>query len=108
VGEGTSNTVPRVTTGATLNNQFSDFFIEDGSFVRLQNVQLGYSFPKNLSGRFGVSKLRLYASANNLFTLTKYRGFDPNVSSGNPVGSGIDGGVYPVPTTYLLGINLKF
>jgi TonB-linked SusC/RagA family outer membrane protein len=108
VGEGTSNTVPRVTTGATLNNQFSDFFIEDGSFVRLQNVQLGYSFPKNLSGRFGVSKLRLYASANNLFTLTKYRGFDPNVSSGNPVGAGIDGGVYPVPTTYLLGINLKF
>jgi TonB-linked SusC/RagA family outer membrane protein len=108
VGEGTSNTVPRVTTGATLNNQFSDFFIEDGSFVRIQNVQLGYSFPKNLSGRFGVSKLRLYASANNLFTLTKYRGFDPNVSSGNPVGAGIDGGVYPVPTTYLLGINLKF
>ncbi len=108
VGEGTSNTVPRVTTGATLNNQFSDFFIEDGSFVRLQNVQLGYSFPSNFSERFGVSKLRLYASANNLFTLTRYRGFDPNVSSGNPVGAGIDGGVYPVPRTYLLGINLKF
>ncbi|MDP5230520.1 MAG: TonB-dependent receptor [Cellulophaga sp.] len=108
VGEGTSNTVPRVTTGATLNNQFSDYFIEDGSFVRLQSLQLGYSFPTGLSERFGVSKLRLYTSVNNLFTLTKYRGFDPNVTSGSPVGSGIDGGVYPVPRTYLLGINLKF
>jgi len=107
-GEGTSNTVPRVTTGATGNNQFSDYFVEDGSFIRIQNIQLGYSLPMKVVDRFGMSKLRFYLSANNLLTLTKYRGYDPSASSGSPVGAGIDYGFYPVPRTYLLGINLKF
>ena len=107
-GEGTSNTVPRVTTGATGNNQFSDYFVEDGSFIRIQNIQLGYSLPMKVVDRFGMSKLRFYLSANNLLTLTKYRGYDPSATSGSPVGAGIDYGFYPVPRTYLLGINLKF
>ncbi|SMC62118.1 SusC/RagA family TonB-linked outer membrane protein [Cellulophaga tyrosinoxydans] len=107
-GEGTSNKVPRVTTGATGNNQFSDYFVEDGSFIRIQNIQLGYSLPMKVVDRFGMSKLRFYLSANNLLTLTKYRGYDPSASSGSPIGAGIDYGFYPVPRTYLLGINLKF
>ena len=107
-GEGTTNTYPRVTTGATSNTLFSDFFVEDGSFVRLQNAQLGYTFPTELMERFGADKLRVYVSVNNIYTFTEYRGYDPSASSGAPIGAGIDQGFYPVPRTYLLGLNLKF
>ncbi len=106
-GEGTSNSFPRVTTGATNNTLFSDFYVEDGSFIRLQNVQLGYSFPSELLERWGLQKLRVYVSANNLFTLTEYSGYDPTASTGEPIGGGIDYGFYPTPRTYLLGMNLK-
>ena len=108
IGEGTSTTQPRVTNGATSNTLFSDFFVEDGSFVRIQNAQLGYTFPQEMMNSIGVDKLRLYLSANNIYTLTKYRGYDPSASSGAPIGAGIDPGFYPVPRTYLLGVNLKF
>lgn len=108
VGEGTSNTTPRLTTGATSNTLFSDYFVEDGSFVRLQNAQVGYTFPQAFMDRFGADKLRLYVSANNIFTFTEYRGYDPSASSGSPIGAGIDQGFYPVPRTFLLGINLNF
>lgn len=107
-GEGSTNKYPRVTTGATQNNLFSDFFVEDGSFIRLQNVQLGYTLPQTIINRIGVEKLRFYMAANNLFTLTEYRGFDPSASSGDPIGAGIDQGFYPIPTMYMLGLNLKF
>lgn len=105
-GPGSTDLYPRVTTGATSNTLFSDFFVEDGSFVRLQNAQLGYTFPQENS--MGVDKLRLYFSVNNIFTLTEYKGYDPSASSGAPIGAGIDQGFYPVPRTYLLGLNLKF
>lgn len=106
-GEGSTNTDPRVTTGANSNGLFSDYFVEDGSFVRLQNVQLGYTFiPKSEDSK--MSKLRLYVSASNLLTLTEYRGYDPTASSGAPIGGGIDQGFYPNPKTFLLGLNLKF
>ena len=109
VGEGTSNSIPRVTTGATSNNLFSDYFVEDGSFLRIQNAQLGYTLPNDLMERFGADKLRVYLSVNNLYTFSKYRGFDPSgASGGSPIGGGIDQGFYPVPRTYLLGLNLKF
>ncbi len=108
VGEGTSNTTPRLTTGATSNTLFSDYFVEDGSFVRLQNAQVGYTFPQAFMDRFGADKLRLYVSANNIFTFTEYRGYDPSASSGSPIGAGIDQGYYPVPRTFLLGVNLNF
>ena len=106
-GEGTSNTSPRATIGANSNGLFSDYFVEDGSFVRLQNIQLGYTFPRP-SDDATVEKLRLYVSANNLFTLTEYRGYDPTASSGAPVGGGIDPGFYPNAKVFLLGVNLKF
>jgi TonB-linked SusC/RagA family outer membrane protein len=107
-GPGTSNTSPRVTTGATGNTLFSDFYVEDGSFLRLQNVQLGYTLERDQLKRSKLDKVRFYVSASNLFTLTKYRGFDPTTSNGNPIGGGIDQGFYLNPKTFLFGMNVNF
>ncbi|MEY2692403.1 MAG: hypothetical protein RIT03_793 [Bacteroidota bacterium] len=107
-GEGTSNSVPRVTTEATTNNLFSDYFVEDASFLRIQNIQLGYTFANSLSQKVGITKLRLYSSVNNPFTFTKYRGFDPTGSNGAAIGGGIDYGFYPSPKVFILGLNLNF
>ncbi len=107
-GEGTSNSFPRVTTGANSNGLFSDFFVEDGSFVRLQNVQLGYTLSQETTENMGISNLRIYVSASNLLTLTEYTGYDPTATSADAIGGGIDNGFYPSPRTFLLGMNLKF
>lgn len=106
-GPGTSNDFPRVTTSATSNTLFSDFFVEDGSFIRVQNLQLGYTF-KDLLSASQIDDLRLYVSVLNAFTLTEYQGYDPTTTSGAPIGGGIDFGFYPSPRTYLMGLNLKF
>lgn len=105
-GAGTSTEVPRVTTAATANGVFSDFFVEDASFLRLQSVQLGYTLPFKV-GPKRSSSLRLYLSGNNLLTLSNYKGFDPGASSGAPIGGGIDYGFYPIARTILFGANLK-
>ena len=107
-GEGTSNSVPRVTTGANTNRLFSDYFVEDASYFRIQNIQLGYTLNPNFVSKAGISKLRLYAGVNNLYTFTKYKGYDPGASNGAPIGGGIDDGFYPIPRTYLLGLNINF
>jgi len=116
-GEGTSNSIPRVTTGATANNNFSEYYVEDASYFRIQNIQLGYTLSPSITQKVGISKLRLYGAVNNLYTFTKYKGFDPSVSIGpgnrdqvsqSPIGAGIDYGFYPTPRTYLLGLNLNF
>jgi TonB-linked SusC/RagA family outer membrane protein len=107
-GAGTSDSFPRVTTGATSNNLFSDFYVEDGSFLRLQSVQLGYSVGQNLLDRLEFDKVRFFVSATNLFTLSNYKGYDPTTSNGSPIGGGIDQGFYPSPKTFLLGINVNF
>jgi TonB-linked SusC/RagA family outer membrane protein len=107
-GSGTSADFPRVTTAASNNTLFSDFFVEDGSFIRVQNIQLGYTFSEKLTNAWKMDEFRLYASVSNAFTFTKYRGYDPTTSSGAPIGGGIDIGFYPTPKTYLLGLNLKF
>lgn len=107
-GPGTSNTFPRVTTGATGNNLFSDFYVEDGSFLRLQSVQLGYSLGKSTLEKLSFDKIRFYVTGSNLFTLTKYRGYDPTTSNGAPIGGGIDQGFYPSPRTFLFGMNVNF
>ncbi len=107
-GQGTSTLVPRVTTAATSNNIFSEFYVEDASFLRLQNVQLGYTFPTELTEKIKIGTLRLYASVNNLVTLTNYTGYDPAASSGAPIGGGFDAGFYPAARTYTFGLNLNF
>lgn len=107
-GEGTSNVVPRVTTEATTNNLFSDYFVEDASFWRIQNIQLGYTLANSITQQVGITKLRLYTSMLNPFTFTKYRGFDPTGSNGAAIGGGIDYGFYPSPQVFILGLNLNF
>lgn len=107
-GPGTSNEVPRVTTAATANNVFSDYFVEDASFVRIQNVQLGYTVNPEFTKRAAINKLRFYLGVNNLYTFTKYKGYDPGASSGAPLSSGVDFGFYPVPRTYMFGMNVNF
>ena len=107
-GEGTSNTVPRVTTGASNNNVFSDYFVEDASFLRIQNIQLGYTLNQKVTEKIGINKFRFYFSIINFYTFTKYRGFDPAISNGKPIGGGIDNGFYPTPKIYTLGFNINF
>ena len=86
----------------------TDFFLEDGSFLRLRNVILGYTFNPGMLQKIGVDKLRIYASAQNAITWTQYTGFDPEVSSNNPFNGGLDQGKYPVSTVYRLGLSLNF
>jgi TonB-linked SusC/RagA family outer membrane protein len=107
-GEGTSNDVPRLTTASTTNSILSEYFVEDASYLRIQNVQLGYTLPKLLTEKMHISKLRLYAAVSNLYTFTSYTGYDPAASSGDPIGSGIDYGFYPPSRTYTFGLNLNF
>jgi TonB-dependent starch-binding outer membrane protein SusC len=107
-GEGSSNTTPRVTTGATTNTVFSNYFVEDASYFRIQNIQLGYTLNSKIAEKIGMTKLRLYTGVNNLYTFTKYKGYDPGASNGAPIGGGIDYGFYPIPRTYLVGLNINF
>lgn len=107
-GEGTSDDFPRVSIGANDNDLFSDFYIEDGSYLRIKNVQLGYSLPQAILDQIGFGKVRVYASINNLFTFTNYQGYDPNISSGSPLASGIDIGFYPQARNYLTGVKIIF
>ncbi|MFL9832166.1 TonB-dependent receptor [Flavobacterium sp. ST-87] len=104
-GEGTSNYIPRLSKDDNNENfsKFSSFYVEDGSFVRMKNLQLGYSFYN----KFGLDKLRLSLSGQNLWTWTKYSGVDPEVG-GSVLGSGFGGWNYPVQPTILMGINVAF
>ncbi|MBR5749642.1 MAG: TonB-dependent receptor [Prevotella sp.] len=103
-GEGTSNTVP--TLGNSENWVCSDMYIQDGSYLRLKNITLGYTLPRNLTKKINISRLRIYARAENLFTWTKYWGFDPEIGSGS-TSLGVDYGVYPQARTYTLGFNIS-
>lgn len=115
-GEGTSNKLPRLTAGSHSNWQtISDIYIEDGDYVKMQNITLGYDFKK-LFPKMPLGQARLYVTAQNLFTITGYSGMDPEIGY-SPDGtntkkdswvSGIDLGFYPSPRTYLIGVNLKF
>lgn len=107
VGEGTSNTHPRLTTNDTNNNfsNPSDFYLEDGDYLRLKTIQIGYSLPESVLDKLGIDKLRVYYTAENLLTFTKYSGYDPEIGGGI---FGIDRGYYPQAVTNQLGINLQF
>ena len=102
-----SSKVPEV-RGMTMHDIYSRF-IEDGSFIRLKNVTLGYSLPSKLLSRIKVSKLRLYMTANNLYCLTRYSGYDPEVSvKSSPLMPGLDYGAYPKNTAYTMGLEITF
>jgi TonB-linked SusC/RagA family outer membrane protein len=109
-----SNTEPRMTaTNANNNDAFSDRQVEDGSYIRLRNIQLGYSVPAALLQRARVKGLRVYVSSDNLFTITHYTGFEPEVGdysngSSNPFFWGVDLATYPQPRTFIGGLTLTF
>ena len=106
-GEGTSNTIPRVTT-TNINWQFSDLYVHDADYLRIANVTLGYDLSRIWKSRF-CRQLRVYVQAQNLFTFTKYKGMDPEIGYGTDGWvSGVDVGYYPRPRTFLVGVNVKF
>lgn len=110
-GAGTSNRLPRITAdadgGKNLNWRSSDLMVYDGSFLRCRSLVFGYTVPQHLTSKALISKLRVYLSAENLFTLTSYHGMDPEIASGG-TSLGIDKGVYPQARTFSAGINLTF
>lgn len=106
-GEGTSNKVPRYVLGANKNFVSSDMFVFDGSYLRLKNIQLGYTLPKELTTKFFVDRLRVYVMTENLLTFTKYHGYDPEISSSGK-SLGVDYGVYPQARTLTFGANISF
>lgn len=88
--------------GSTLNTADNSRFLEDGSYFRLKNLQIGYTFPRKWTEKFSCSKLRVFMTASNLFTVTKYSGYDPEV------GGGVDYGNYPQSRTFTFGLNVNF
>jgi len=114
-GEGTSNTQPRPAWTAKSNNSRpSSRFLEDGSYIRLKNLQIGYTLPKTLLNSTGIDNLRFFVSATNLLTLTKYPGLDPemtvsdNSKTEGDLANGIDWGTYPSAMTFMFGVNINF
>ena len=109
-GEGTSNKLPRLTSGSHTNWQnISDIYIEDGDYFKIKNLTIGYDF-KTILPNIPLGQVRLYFTAQNLYTFTGYSGMDPEIGYGYDKSwvSGIDLGYYPAPRTYLVGLNLKF
>ncbi len=111
-GEGTSNKYPILEDGASQNwNNFSDIYVENANYFRLQNLTVGYDFKK-LWKNSPFQQLRLYFTAQNLFTITNYKGMDPEngraINSSEPWVTGIDMGNYPTPRTFMVGVNVKF
>ncbi len=108
IGENTSDEIPRMTReNPNRNWRSSDLYIKDGSFVRLRNLQIGYTLPENLVQRAAIQNVRIYVMAENLLTFTAYDGFEPEVASGGITTLGIDRGVYPQARTISLGANIS-
>lgn len=110
-GEGTSNKYPILRAGdETYNWSASDLYVHDGSYLRIKNLSLGYTLPKNITRRLAIERFRVYVMAENLVTWTKYWGYDPEIASGpdNSRSLGIDRGVYPQARTWTIGCNITF
>lgn len=90
------------------NDRISDRYVEDGSFLRIKNITLGYTFPKALLNKAKIENLRVYVNIQNLYTFTKYTGYDPEVGAGTQDSSGLDNGRYPSPAMYSFGLNITF
>ncbi len=106
-GEGTSNWEPILDSSRSINREASSYFIEDGSFFRVKNIQFGYSFNKKLLSKVHIKNLRLFANIDNLKTWSKNTGYTPEIG-GSSTEFGVDNGTYPVPTIYTFGFNLTF
>lgn len=106
-GDGTSTDFPRLTSNDANGNfgKMSDFYLESGDYLRLKLVQVGYTLPTNILNKIKASRLRFYVTAENLLTLTKYTGYDPEIGGGV---FGIDKGIYPQARSFILGVQLQF
>lgn len=103
--------MPRLSASTSNgNNRVSDLYIEDGSFLRIQNISFGYTLPKKWSSKLALENVRLYTNLQNVYTWTKYRGYDPEIGYmyGDALMSGLDYGRYPSPRIYTFGINVSF
>jgi TonB-linked SusC/RagA family outer membrane protein len=111
VSNASSTLLPRLSASSTnANNRMSDLYVEDGSYIRLQNVSLSYTLPKSLVRKIKLENLKVYMNLQNVFTWTKYNGFDPEVGSmyGDALMTGLDYGRYPSPRIYTFGLNISF
>ncbi|GAA0739612.1 TonB-dependent receptor [Gaetbulibacter jejuensis] len=101
---------PRLARNDTPNINISDRYIEDGSYLRIQNVTLGYTLPSDATRTFGINRLRVYGMIQNLYTFTKYSGYDPEIGvyNQNALLMGVDNGRYPTPRIFTLGLNVEF
>ena len=106
-GPGTSNKEPKPSFGG-YNYTPSDWFIQDGSFIRLRSMTLGYTLPSSLIKKEFIQQLRVYFKGSNLFTLTRFTGYSPEIGSYDVLSNGIDYGIYPITSTYSFGVNLTF
>lgn len=98
------------TTASESNYRFSDRFVEDGSYLRIQNISLAYTLPKDWVSRIGLQNVKVYSNLQNLYTFTKYSGYDPEIGSmdQNVLLTGIDNARYPMPRIYTFGLNVTF
>lgn len=104
-----NNQYPRLTKqDANHNGQVSDAFLKNGDFLKIQNFQVGYTFPKNTLQSLKMENLRVFASVENLFTITGYKAGDPEIGTSKVLQTGFDGGRYPFPRTYSMGLSLGF
>lgn len=106
-----STKTPRVSIGdPNDNDRFSDRYIEDGSYIRLKNISLGYTIPKKVVSKWNIETLRIYTNVQNLITITNYSGYDPEIgaSTASPNVMGLDNGRYPAPATIAFGLNVTF
>ena len=104
-----SNENPRMYANASDNTKGNTTrFLENGSFLKLKNLQLGYSLPETLSRKFFVQRLRVYVSAQNLWTITKCKGYDPELICTNVFAQGYDSGQYPNARQYTFGLQVSF
>jgi hypothetical protein len=105
----TNTNVPALSAAYPLEEVSSNsYFVEDGSFFRLKNLQIGYTIPNSLTSKAGIETVRLYLQGSNLFTITDYTGFDPEVSAGSNLSLGIDSRLYPISKVFSFGMNIKF
>jgi TonB-dependent starch-binding outer membrane protein SusC len=106
--ENHSNTQFRISTDPGQNQTVSSWLVEDGSYFRLQNLQLGYTLPEKLSSTLKMKSCRVWIGGTNLFTLTDYSGMSPEIGSQDPTNAGVDIGFYPQPRQVLMGLNIQF
>ena len=108
-GPGSTNENFAIDANSRLNREMSSWFVEDGSYVRLKNLQIGYTLPKAWTDKIHFNNLRVYVAAQNLFTITGYSGLDPEIGelNNNPLYKGVDMGYYPQARTFMFGVSMK-